>query len=90
MTEALNQGRLLWLGSSVASKNNAGSSLFVSGHAFALYDADPNNASNTSVKVFNPWGWSPEDSSRTQTHVTPFDADLVNIVANSNFNVIAF
>lgn len=90
LTQALNGGKLIWLGSSVATKNSLGSSLFVSGHAFMLYDADPNNSSNTSVKVFNPWGWSPEDTTQIQSHVTPFDADLVNIVGNSGFTLVTF
>ena len=76
-TKAINSGKPCYVGSSLVTKNADGVSLFVSGHAYMAYDADPNSSTNTTVKIYNPWGYSTAD-----THIAPFDADLATLVGN--------
>ncbi|MEN9760784.1 MAG: hypothetical protein RI906_610, partial [Pseudomonadota bacterium] len=46
------------------------------GHALVAYDADPNSSTNTTVKVYNPWG----PTNAEFGFVSPFDADLTAIL----------
>ena len=52
----LNAGKPGWMSSWSVIPNAAGITNFVSGHAYAVVDAEPNNPSNTTVKIYNPWG----------------------------------
>ena len=52
----LNAGKPGWMASWSDIPSDAGIANFVSPHAFAVVDAEPDNPSNTTVKIFNPWG----------------------------------
>ncbi len=75
-TKALNSGQAFYVAPGVDTTNAAGASVFVSGHAFMIYDADPNDPNNTTVKMYNPWGVSVGP-----TFVSPFDQDLSTLLA---------
>lgn len=83
-TKALNSGKAVFIVSQTKTATADGSTLFTSGHAYMAYDADLTNPSNTTVKVYNPWGVSlPTDTTPTPSHITPFDGDLVTLVGTT-------
>lgn len=81
LTRVVNSGKPILVGSSANTQDPSGATLWTSGHAYTLWDADPGNPSNTTVKVYNPWGFSvPTAQNPTPMHLAPFDADLVQLV----------
>lgn len=82
ITKLINAGREIWIGSGINTKDASGATLFVSGHAFMAFDADPANPNNTTVKIYNPWG-TLEGSSGT---VSPFDGDLATLIGTPNLD----
>jgi len=52
----LNAGKPGWMASWTEISSDAGITQFAAPHAFAVVDAEPDNPSNTTVKIFNPWG----------------------------------
>lgn len=86
-TKALNSNKPFFIVSFTQSKDAQGASLFVSGHAFIGWDADPSNPSNTSLKVYNPWGASARtDANPSPNFLAPFDADLVSLVGTEGIS----
>jgi len=86
LTKSINAGKSLWLSSDNETKSGE-STLFTGGHAFFVYDADLTRNDNTTVKVYNPWGFkqaTAEDPS--PIHLAPFDADLVNLVGVNGYD----
>jgi hypothetical protein len=79
-TKALNTGKSVFVVSFTNSKDANGATLFTSGHAYMAYDADPASATNTSCKVYNPWGPT------TANHIAPFDADLVTLIGTEGIS----
>ena len=80
-TKAINSGKVLYISSGVKTTTASGAVLFTPGHAYMAYDADPANPTNTSVKVYNPWGTSlPTDANPEPRYLTPFDSDMVTLV----------
>jgi Calpain family cysteine protease len=73
-TKALNSQKPFFVVSFAITKDAAGNSEFVKGHAYMAIDADLNSSTNTSVKIYNPWG--PTGAG----FVSPFDADLVTLI----------
>ena len=80
-TKALNTGKPVFVVSFANSKDANGATLFTSGHAYMAYDADTTSASNTSVKVYNPWG-----PSTSNTYIASFDSDLVTLVGTEGIS----
>ena len=54
----LNAGKPGWMASWSNIPGESGNTQFVAPHAYAVVDAEPDNPSNTTVKIFNPWGVS--------------------------------
>ena len=81
-TKALNSGKPIFLGSDIQSKDANGAVLFTKGHAFMAYDADTSSATNTSVKVYNPWG-----PTTSTSYVAAFDSDLVTLVGTEGISL---
>jgi len=75
-TQLINSGHFLWVGSDKDATDSKGQKTWVSGHALVAYDADPNSSTNTTVKVYNPWG----PTNAEFGFVSPFDADLTAIL----------
>jgi hypothetical protein len=74
--QLINAGQFLWVGSDVNAKDNTNKTTWVAGHALVAYDADPSNPTNTTVKVYNPWG----PTNDQYGFASPFDADLAGIL----------
>ena len=86
-TKALNEGKPFFVVSFAVSKDANGASLFVSGHAYMAYDADLTSSTNTTVKIYNPWGPSGvTDATPTPTFLAPFDADLVTLIGTTGIS----
>ncbi|MBY0454348.1 MAG: hypothetical protein K2Q11_05640 [Burkholderiaceae bacterium] len=86
-TKAVNNGKVLFIVSFTQTTDSSGAKLFVPGHAYMAYDADPTNPSNTSVKVYNPWGTSvPTEANPTPKYLTPFDSDMVTLVGTEGLS----
>ena len=81
-TKALNSGKPVFVVSFANSKDASGATLFTSGHAYMAYDADTSSASNTSVKVYNPWG-----PTTSTSYVAAFDSDLVTLVGTEGISL---
>lgn len=79
-TKALNNQKPFFVVSFADTKDANGKTEFVKGHAFMAIDADLASSTNTSVKVYNPWG---RDGS---TFVSPFDADLVTLIGTEGIS----
>lgn len=83
-TKAINNNKVLFVVSQAKTTTAGGSVLFTPGHAYMAYDADLSSPSNTSVKVYNPWGVSlPTAETPNPSHLTPFDGDLATLVGTS-------
>lgn len=56
--EAMNRGESFYVGSDFASQSTDGKNMtmWVAGHAFMGFDADPTDPNNETVKIYNPWG----------------------------------
>lgn len=80
-TKALNSGKMVWIGSGIKTQDANGATQFTGGHAYMAFDADPNSSTNTTVKVYNPWG-----ASNGPSHVTPFDGDLATLVGTTGLD----
>ena len=74
-TKALNNQKPFFIVSFAVTKDASGNSEFVKGHAYMAIDADLNSTTNTTVKVYNPWG-----AKDGPDFVSPFNADLVTLV----------
>jgi len=86
-TKALNTGKPFFIVSFTKTEDSAGASLFVSGHAYMAMDADMTSSTNTTVKVYNPWGPSiRSDSNPTPNFITPFDSDLVTLAGTTGIS----
>lgn len=86
-TTALNSGKPFFIVSFAESKDTNGVSLFVKGHAYMAYDADLTSSTNTTVKVYNPWGPSGVTSENpTPGHIAPFDGDLVTLIGTTGIS----
>lgn len=85
LTEYINTGWILWIGSNNETYATDGRAEFVGGHAYFAWDAEPNLPNNTTLNVFNPWGYSAilEDAA----HLSPFQDDLVNLVAIPEYGI---
>ncbi|MEN9843717.1 MAG: hypothetical protein RLZZ612_1546 [Pseudomonadota bacterium] len=80
-TKALNSGKVVFVVSMANSKDAGGATLLTSGHAFMAFDADPNSSTNTTVKVYNPWGVSARtEATPNPSFISTFDSDLVTLV----------
>jgi len=80
-TKALNSGKVIFIVSQTKTQDANGATLFTSGHAYMAYDADTTSSSNTTVKVYNPWGYStPNAENPNPTYIAPFDGDLATLV----------
>jgi len=86
LTKSINAGKSLWLASNNDTKSGE-STLFTKQHAFFVYDADPTRNDNTTVKVYNPWGFKQATAGDpSPNHLAPFDADLVNLVGVDGYD----
>jgi len=86
-TKALNAGKPFFVVSFAKTQDSAGASQFVSGHAYMAMDADLTSSTNTSVKVYNPWGFSARtDGNPSPTFVSPFDGDLVTLAGTTGIS----
>ena len=81
-TKALNAGKPIFMASYITTKDADGKVLLTGGHAFMVYDADLNSSTNTTVKVYNPWG--PTDAANPSFHIAPFDSDLLTLVGTKD------
>lgn len=80
-TKALNSNKVVFVVSMANSKDAGGATLLTSGHAFMAFDADPNSSTNTTVKVYNPWGVSARtEATPNPSFISTFDSDLVTLV----------
>lgn len=87
-TKAMNEGKVLFVVSGATTNDANGAKLFVPGHAYMAYDADTSNPSNTSVKVYNPWGVSVSTAQEpTPTYLAPFDMDVATLVGTNGISV---
>lgn len=87
-TKAMNEGKVLFVVSGATTNDANGAKLFVPGHAYMAYDADTSNPSNTSVKVYNPWGVSVSTAQEpTPTYLAPFDMDVATLVGTDGISV---
>lgn len=87
LTAALNSGKAIWIGSGNKTESSTGATLFTGGHAFMAYDADTTSSTNTTIKVYNPWGSSAVTTDNpTPSYLAPFDGDLVNLVGVSGYD----
>ncbi|WP_209423924.1 hypothetical protein [Melaminivora jejuensis] len=73
----LNGGNTLFVGSSANTHDADQRILFTEGHAYIIMDADPADAHNTTVTVYNPWGSTTPDN---PNYVAPFAADMADLV----------
>lgn len=86
-TRALNSGKPVFVASFINTRDSTGAILFASGHAYMVYDADPTSLTNTTVKVFNPWGVSTlSDATANPLYIAPFDSDLVTLVGTQGIS----
>lgn len=86
-TKALNSNKPFFIVSFAKTNDAQGASLFVSGHAYIGWDADPSNPNNTTVKVYNPWGPSARtDANPNPNFLAPFDADLATLVGTEGIS----
>lgn len=86
-TKALNAGKPFFVVSFTKTEDSAGASLFVSGHAYMAWDADLTSTTNTTVKVYNPWGPSARtDGNPTPNFIAPFDSDLVTLAGTTGIS----
>jgi len=86
IANSINAGKSVWLACGNETKSNE-SLLFTGGHAFMVYDADPGKSDNTTVKVYNPWGFKEATAENpSPIHLAPFDADLVNLVGVEGYD----
>jgi len=81
----LNAGKPGWLGSWSQIPGATGSTNFVSGHAYSIVDAEPDNPSNTTVKIFNPWGVN--DGYGWESPFTKEVSFVVDVDSLKNFGV---
>lgn len=85
---AMNEGKVLFIGSGVTTTDANGAKLFVPGHAYMAYDADTTSSTNTTVKVYNPWGFSEAtNGGTTPSYLAPFEMDLAALVGTSGIDV---
>lgn len=86
-TKALNAGKPFFVVSFTKTQDSGGASEFVSGHAYMAIDADLTSSTNTSVKVYNPWGPSARtEANPTPTFVSTFDGDLVTLAGTTGIS----
>lgn len=86
-TKALNAGKPFFVVSFTKTEDSSGASLFVSGHAYMAWDADLSSSTNTTVKIYNPWGPSARsDSNPTPNFIAPFDSDLVTLAGTTGIS----
>ena len=73
---AINRGEALWVGSDLAATDANGSRTWVAGHALMAFDADPADASNDTVNIYNPWG----STNTAYGFVSPFTVKLSDFI----------
>ena len=83
LSQYVNGGGALWVGSDVTTRDAQQRVLFTGGHAFMALDADPANPGNTTVTVYNPWGSTLPGDAR---YVAPFTADLAQLVGTEGLD----
>jgi hypothetical protein len=80
-TKAMNEGKVLLVMSDATTNDATGAKLFVPGHAYMAYDADTSSSTNTTVKVYNPWGVSvATGGEENPSYLAPFDIDMATLV----------
>lgn len=78
---ALNQGKLVWLGAFDQSFDPFQNKLLVAQHAFALFDADLSNPSNSTANIYNPWGFSELPNPPANVNfISPFTLDIATLI----------
>ncbi|GAB3365583.1 MULTISPECIES: C2 family cysteine protease [Giesbergeria] len=87
-TKAMNEGKVLFVVSQATTSDANGSKLFVPGHAYMAYDADTSSATNTTVKVYNPWGFSAVTAQEpVPSHLAPFDMEMAALVGTTGISL---
>ncbi|WP_295853603.1 C2 family cysteine protease [uncultured Xylophilus sp.] len=84
----INAGKTVFIGSQNKTQDASGKTLFTGGHAYMAFDADTTSATNTTVKVFNPWGDT--TGATDANHVAPFTVDLAQLVGVNGYSVWMF
>jgi hypothetical protein len=80
LIKAVNENKIIWVGSDNQTKNDIGQTLFTNGHAYMAFDAEPANPSNSTVLVYNPWGPTSDG------HASPFQVDLAGVVGQNGYD----
>lgn len=87
-TKALNSGKVIFVASFISTKDSNGAILFAGGHAYMAYDADPLSSTNTTVEIYNPWGFSTQsDATPNPAFIAPFDNDLASLVGTPGISI---
>ncbi len=87
-TKAMNEGKVLLVMSGATTNDANGAKLFVPGHAYMAYDADTSSSTNTTVKVYNPWGFSvAKAGEETPSYLAPFDMDMATLVGTAGIEL---
>ena len=60
LSDAMNAGKFIWIGVDNNILDSFGNKVLVGSHAHFAIDAAPNDPSNSTVMVYNPWGISPQ------------------------------
>ena len=86
VAKAINAGQIVWIGSDNETTDASGSILLTKGHAFLAIDPDPNNANDTQVRIYNPWGFSVANSDNPPNFVSPFLVDLSAVAGVAGYD----
>ena len=84
--KAINAGQIVWIGSDNETTDASGSILLTKGHAFLAFDPDPNNANDTQIRIYNPWGFSVANSDSPPSFVSPFLVDLSAVAGVAGYD----
>ncbi len=86
--QAMNQGKVLFIASSATTADANGVKMFVPGHAFMAYDADTSSSTNTTAKVYNPWGFSAATADgAAPSYLAPFEMELAALIGTTGIDV---
>ena len=88
LLKAINGGQIVF----AASFNNTNEpvtneKLWTKEHAFAVFDPEPNNPTNTTIQIYNPWGFSTKSQQKNPSnpYLSPFVIEASEVANDGGF-----
>ena len=88
LLKAINSGQIVFAASfNTTNEVSSNEVLWTEKHAFAVFDPDPLNPNNTTIQIYNPWGYSTkaQQNNPDNPYLSPFVVEASEVISKEGY-----